>query len=82
MPTADLPPPRLLVAHPQGHISFASSHDGRKPFETIPVPLADDLGAEENRTIDQMLWYVILFSRLLLAQVDESPDTCASRPDH
>jgi nicotinamidase-related amidase len=29
-----------------------------------------------------MLWYVILLSRLLLAQVDESPDTCASRPDH
>lgn len=23
--------------HPEGHISFASSHDGREPFETIPL---------------------------------------------
>ncbi|MBN6716964.1 bifunctional nicotinamidase/pyrazinamidase [Pseudomonas capsici] len=24
--------------HPAGHISFASSHPGRKPFESIPLP--------------------------------------------
>jgi nicotinamidase/pyrazinamidase len=24
--------------HPPGHISFASSHSGKKPFETIPLP--------------------------------------------
>lgn len=24
--------------HPRGHISFASSHSGRKPFETIEAP--------------------------------------------
>lgn len=23
--------------HPRGHVSFASSHEGRKPFETIPL---------------------------------------------
>ena len=24
--------------HPPGHLSFASSHDGRTPYETIPMP--------------------------------------------
>lgn len=24
--------------HPEGHLSFASSHEGRKPFETIDMP--------------------------------------------
>lgn len=24
--------------HPEGHLSFASSHPGRKPYETIPLP--------------------------------------------
>jgi nicotinamidase/pyrazinamidase len=27
--------------HPRGHISFASSHSGRKPFETIKVAYGD-----------------------------------------
>ena len=24
--------------HPPGHVSFASSHAGRRPFETVPLP--------------------------------------------
>lgn len=31
--------------HPAGHSSFASSHQGRKPFETVPMPYGE-----------QMLW--------------------------
>ena len=27
--------------HPRGHASFASSHPGRKPFETIELPYGD-----------------------------------------
>ena len=29
--------------HPQGHQSFASSHPGRKPFETIALPYGDQV---------------------------------------
>lgn len=39
-------------------MSFASSHDGRKPFETISVAL-EDAGAGGDRKIDQMLWCVL-----------------------
>jgi len=27
--------------HPSGHSSFASSHPGRQPFETVPMPYGD-----------------------------------------
>ena len=27
--------------HPPGHLSFASSHPGRKPYETIPAPYGE-----------------------------------------
>ena len=29
--------------HPRGHISFASSHPGKKPFETIRLPYGEQL---------------------------------------
>jgi nicotinamidase/pyrazinamidase len=29
--------------HPAGHISFASSHPGRKPFDTIRLPYGDQI---------------------------------------
>jgi nicotinamidase/pyrazinamidase len=29
--------------HPRGHVSFASSHPGRKPFETIVLPYGEQV---------------------------------------
>jgi nicotinamidase/pyrazinamidase len=29
--------------HPRGHVSFASSHPGRKPFETIRLPYGEQV---------------------------------------
>lgn len=29
--------------HPEGHSSFASSHDGKKPFETIEMPYGEQV---------------------------------------
>lgn len=42
--------PALQDYHPPGHISFASSHPGKKPFERIQV--TDKAG----NPIEQMLW--------------------------
>ena len=36
--------------HPAGHVSFASSHDGRKPFTSTTVP------SPRGEPIEQMLW--------------------------
>lgn len=41
----------MLVDHPVGHVSFASSH-GLDPFQTIEVP---KLHTEDSKVI-QMLW--------------------------
>ncbi|KAG9015444.1 NAD(+) salvage pathway protein [Tulasnella sp. JGI-2019a] len=38
------------VRHPPGHISFASAHPGRKPFDSIKVPVPN------QEPISQMLW--------------------------
>lgn len=38
--------------HPQDHISFASNHDSRKPFETVSVK--NPLNDEESETV--RLW--------------------------
>jgi nicotinamidase/pyrazinamidase len=49
--------------HPRGHLSFASSHPGRKPFETIELPygpqvlwpdhcVQDSEGAQLHRDLD------------------------------
>lgn len=56
----------LIVAsqdyHPSGHISFASAHEGHRPFTAITVPLPDDeaMGTSEitgkTTEITQMLW--------------------------
>lgn len=49
--------------HPRGHLSFASSHPGRAPFQTITLPYGEQVlwpdhcmqgtfGAEFSRTLD------------------------------
>jgi nicotinamidase/pyrazinamidase len=49
--------------HPRGHLSFASSHAGRKPYETITVPYGEQVlwpdhcvqgtpGAQFHRDLD------------------------------
>jgi nicotinamidase/pyrazinamidase len=51
--------------HPRGHVSFASSHPGRKPFERIQVPYGEQVlwpdhcvpgtpGAELHRGLDTL----------------------------
>ncbi|KAF8529131.1 nicotinamidase [Hysterangium stoloniferum] len=40
-----------MVRHPNGHISFASTHS-KPPFTQIDIPILHD----ESRTIPQMLW--------------------------
>jgi len=38
--------PRVVLTqdwHPQGHVSFASSHPGRRPFERIPVAYGEQV---------------------------------------
>ncbi|KAG9127128.1 NAD(+) salvage pathway protein [Ceratobasidium sp. 392] len=37
--------------HPEGHVSFASSHPGEEPYTAIQVPLI-----HSNETTEQMLW--------------------------
>lgn len=44
------------TAHLAGHVSFASSHEGKRPFETTLVPAGAE--GEDVGSIEQMLWCV------------------------
>lgn len=67
--------------HPRGHASFASSHAGKKPFETIDLPYGGQVlwpdhcvqgtpGAAFQRDLDA--------SKAQLVRAPDSPATCAS----
>ncbi|CDZ98693.1 Pyrazinamidase/nicotinamidase PNC1 [Phaffia rhodozyma] len=43
----------IAVTHPEGHVSFDTSHPGHKMFEVIDVPLP---GSSDDKTISQTLW--------------------------